>query len=192
MLFNAEPLQGYDGIITNTRKKEKYIDPSIVLFDALNEYIIWSGKKDLKKDERYKKIVGLMQLINGGDYQKYLDDNKKRLIADAKKKEKQRIAKLKLDIENFENYKIDRVYNSNEDFLRLSQNGEFVETSQYIKVSIKEAKILYLLIAAKKDIKGFKIADYTVISINGTLKIGCHHINIDSVHKIGQLLIQNQ
>jgi hypothetical protein len=177
--------------LQTARKKEKYINPSIVLFDALNEYIIWSNKKDIKKDERYKKIVKLIKIINGDDLQKYLDDNKKRLIADAKKKEKQRIAKLKIELENFENYKVDRIYNSDEDFLRLSQNGEFVETSQWVKVSIKEAKILYLLIVAKKDIKGFKIANYTVISINGTLKIGCHHINIDSVHKIGQLLIKN-
>jgi hypothetical protein len=177
--------------LKTARKKELYINPSLALFDALNEFFLWSGNKDFKKDERYKKIVGLIEVINGKDYKDYLADNKKRFLADQKKKEKLRIANLKLQIERFENYEIERIYNSNEDFLRLSQNGEFVETSQWVKVPIKEAKILYLLIVAKKDIIGFKIADYTVISINGVLTIGCHRINMDSVHKIGQLLIQN-
>ena len=64
-----------------------------------------------------------------------------------------------------------------------------VETSQGVKVTVKEAKLLYSMILANKDIKGYRISNYTVISINGVLKVGCHHINIDSMHKIGKLIL---
>ena len=58
--------------------------------------------------------------------------------------------------------------------LRL-KNGE-VETFFGARVPEREAKILYKMIAAGKDVKGYQIGYYTVISINGSLKIGCHDI----------------
>ncbi|HEY6143787.1 MAG TPA: hypothetical protein VIV55_10285 [Flavobacterium sp.] len=178
-------------LLQTARKKEKYIDPSIYLFEKLNEYIKWSNKAEIKKFDLYKKIVELMKVINGGDFEKYLADAKKRRLAELKKTEKLRLERLKIQIEKFHNYEGNYITETEEDFLRLSKNGELVETSQGVKVSIKEAKILYSMIVAKKDIVGFKISDYTVISINGTLKIGCHKINMESVHKVGQLLIEN-
>ena len=57
-------------------------------------------------------------------------------------------------------------------FLRIE--GNEVVTTGGARVPVKEAKILLARIRAGKDIKGFKIGFYTVISINGTLKIGCH------------------
>lgn len=74
-----------------------------------------------------------------------------------------------------------------QDFLRIS--GNEIETSQGIKVDINEAKILYKAILSGKDIKGFKIGYYTVISINGVLTIGCHKINMESIHKVGKQII---
>jgi len=57
-------------------------------------------------------------------------------------------------------------------------------------VPIKEATILYKMIKAGKDIKGYKIDKYTVISINGTLKIGCHNINRANVTEVGEQLLK--
>jgi hypothetical protein len=45
------------------------------------------------------------------------------------------------------------------------------------------------MIKAKRDIKGHQIDGYTVISINGTLKIGCHDIDMTYVKKIGNKLL---
>ena len=78
---------------------------------------------------------------------------------------------------------------SGEDFLRISQDGQFIETSQRVKIPIESAKTLYKLIQSGKDIKGYKIEDYTVLSLNGTLKIGCHHINTKNMNEIGQKII---
>lgn len=110
------------------------------------------------------------------------------------KAEKARIKAEQIkDAENltkFMNYEIDyRYFYSGEDFLRISQDGQFIETSQRVKIPIKSAKILYKMIQSGKDIKGHKIEDYTVISLNGTLKIGCHRINVKNTHEIGQKII---
>lgn len=78
---------------------------------------------------------------------------------------------------------------SDEDFIRISQDGQFIETSQRVKIPIESAKTLYKLIQSGKDIKGYKIEGYTVISLNGTLKIGCHRINVKNTHEIGQKIL---
>ncbi len=175
--------------LINARKKDLYILPSLFLFEKLNEYIVWTGKKDIKKDPRYKSIVSLMKVFNTGDLQSYIKSEKTRIERDKAKAAKIAAAKLAKDLQLFENYEISRIYGQEQDFLRLAAGGGLVETSQGVKVSIKEAQTLYKMILAKKDIKGFKISNYTVISINGVLKIGCHHINIDSMHKIGSLIL---
>jgi hypothetical protein len=174
--------------LVTARKKELYILPSQRLFIKLNEFIDWNEDKNMKQDTRYKSIVRLMTVINGGDLAEYLNKEKKRIAIEAKKAEVLRVKKLNLEITKFEDYEISRMYGTDQDYVRLSRDGENVETSQNVSVSRKEAKILYKLIEAKKDIKGLKISNYTVISLNGTLTIGCHHINIDSMHKIGKQL----
>lgn len=105
-----------------------------------------------------------------------------------RKKIKDAAKKLKLDIEKFYNYEAGHIFYTDQDYVRLSANGETVQTSQGVFVDVKEARVLYNLIVNKKDIVGFKIKDYTVISINGTLKIGCHKINIESMHRLGLTL----
>lgn len=174
--------------LINARKKELYIIPSQRLFESLNEFIKWQENKIIPKTEQYKKIVRLMKVINGENLSDYLIKENKRIKLAAKKEAKKQLQKLNENIEKFYNYDTDRVYNSNDDYVRLSIDGENVETSQNVKVLRKEAKTLYNLIQNKKDIKGFVIGGYTVISINGTLKIGCHHINIGSINRIGNEL----
>lgn len=174
--------------LVTARKKELYILPSQRLFVKLNEFIDWNDDQNAKHDVNYKTIVRLMAVINGGDLAEYLNKEKKRIAIEAKKAEVLRVKKLNLEITKFEDYETSRMYGTDQDYVRLSRDGENVETSQNVSVSRKEAKILYKLIEAKKDIKGLKISNYTVISLNGTLTIGCHHINIDSMHKIGKQL----
>ena len=110
------------------------------------------------------------------------------------KAEKERIKAEQIkDVENlakFMNYEVNycRFY-CGEDFIRISQDGQYIETSQKVRIPIESAKTLYKIIQSGKDIKGYKIEDFTVISLNGTLKIGCHHINTKNMHEIGQKII---
>ena len=76
------------------------------------------------------------------------------------------------------------------DYLRLSENKQFVETSQNIRIEKNEAKKLYFAIKKKIDIRGQKIGYYTINKIdNKALTVGCHKICIKSVQKVGQILI---
>lgn len=60
------------------------------------------------------------------------------------------------------------------------EDGEVV-TSQGARVPIREAKILFARLRAGKDIIGFKIGYYTVLSVNGCIKIGCHRITREEI-----------
>lgn len=113
-----------------------------------------------------------------------LEDLERRKKEAQRQKEKQ-----KLEIKDFFNYKKDYIYNSKEEFIRLSKNGEFIETTKGVKIDIREAKILYNKIIKGEDIKGFKIGYYTVIGLNGSLKIGCHNINLENMHEVGKKLL---
>ena len=97
--------------------------------------------------------------------------------------------KVAKSLKMFEDYEINTFRIGDEDYLRMNLEKSMVETTQGVKIPVSAAKRLYENIIAKKDIKGYDIEGYTVISINGTLKIDCHHINIDSVHKVGKQLL---
>jgi len=71
-------------------------------------------------------------------------------------------------------------------YCRIKDNE--VETTKGARVPVKDARILWAMIKAGRDIKGHRIGNYTVISLNGTLKIGCHVIPLDEVKRIGDLL----
>lgn len=66
---------------------------------------------------------------------------------------------------------------------RLRLKSDMVETSRQAYVPEKDAKLLWALIKEGRDIKGHKIGGYTVISMNGVLKIGCHEIKREELDR---------
>ena len=175
--------------LQTARKPEKYINPAEYLYKKFTQFETWRGETNDK--ESLLKINELIRVFRGGSYIDYIAKQfeiikqaEKILLKKAKKD-------LKKALKSFFQYKINYVYNrlNNEDFCRLSIDGQHVETTQNIKVSVKTAKVLYQLIKAGKDIKGFNIDGYTVISLNGVLKIGCHNINRKNMVEIGEKLL---
>ena len=79
-------------------------------------------------------------------------------------------------------------YQRHNAYCRLSTDLTQVETSLGAKVPVREAKILLSRIREGKDVKGFQIGYYTVISLNGTLKIGCHEITREEIEYFGAIL----
>jgi hypothetical protein len=80
-------------------------------------------------------------------------------------------------------YHFDRTNNLEFSQTRLRLKSDVVETSRRAYVSVKEAKVLWALIKDGRDIKGHKIDGYTVISMNGVLKIGCHEIKREEMER---------
>ena len=174
--------------LATARKPEIYINQIIGLFDSLNEYVKHIKSKNIPKDVRYKEIKSIVKAIQSQpkEYQQKLAEVKKKQELAKQRKEARQI---KETLSKFYNYEVHSFRIGDKDYLRISQDGSNVETSQYVKVSIDEAKTLYQLICKGVDIAGHRISNYIVNSINGTLKIGCHNIDMDSVHKIGKQLI---
>jgi hypothetical protein len=101
------------------------------------------------------------------------------------KKEKQRAEQ----IENFYGYKGSRIYWGDFDLLRLSECGEYVETSQAVKIPIKEAQRYFKLFSSGAKLIGEKISQYTTISSDNFLQIGCHKIEHKEANRIGELIL---
>jgi hypothetical protein len=187
ILVHRQVLNLKDKLAT-ARKPENYINSILSLFDSLNEFIQYTKSKHIPKDVRYKEIKKIVKAIQDQP-QEYKDKlaaaKKKQELAKKRKEAKQ----IKEALTKWYNYEVDSFRIGDTDYLRLSQDGTNVETSQYVKVSVDEARTLYKAICNGVDIRGHRISNYTVNSINGTLKIGCHNINMESVHKVGKQLI---
>ena len=119
----------------------------------------------------------------------YLAKIKAKGKIDAIKLKAKNTKELKTKLIEFNTYEISRFNIGNFDYLRLSENGLFVETSQSIKIDLNDARKLYIAIKRNIDITGYKLGYYTVNSINGTLKVGCHNIDIKSVHSVGEQIL---
>lgn len=112
-------------------------------------------------------------------------DRKDRARRNANKKA---IADEQKRISEWRNGSLERVYTTYDNKVYLRVFGDNIQSIKSAEVSIKRAKALYKLIKAKKDVKGFDIDGYTVIGINGVLKIGCHEIDHDQIELIATQL----
>ena len=173
--------------LAKARKPENYINEILYLWATLNQYIHYTKNKNTPKDVRYKEIKKIVKAIQDQpqEYKDKLSAAKKKEDQAKKRKEQKQIKEA---LTKWYNYEVDSFRVGDTDYLRLSRDGECVETSQYVKVSVDEARTLYKAICNGVDIRGHRISNYTVNSINGTLKIGCHNINMESVHKVGKLI----
>lgn len=180
----------YENIIENyklllkARKPEMYAGIIASKFILLFSYPLFELKDvDAKK---LKEIKGIVKIISASDLLVKAKEDEK---IKAKKLDEKRQKKLKKDISDFLKYKIDYIH-GDVDFLRISKNRLFVETSQSVQINIKEAKMLYLAILKGADIVGYEIGYYTVKSIdNSQLTVGCHRINLESVKTVGEQII---
>lgn len=92
-------------------------------------------------------------------------------------------------IQNFKEHKSSYVGGLDFDLLRVSKCGEYVETSQAVRIPKKEAQRYFNLFKKGIDLRGQMIGQYKTINNKlGLLQIGCHKIKHDEVNRIGNLL----
>jgi hypothetical protein len=166
-------------------KPGKYIIPIIQNFESLNEFLTLYKKVNDLKSEKFKEIKKIYSSLKK-DESKFLEQIKN----DEKKKAAKELIKFNEDLVKFQNHETNYIYTKSikEDYLRISLDKTMIETTQGLKVDIREAFTLYRMIEQGKDIKGIRISNYTVISLNGHLKIGCNNINVKNMHNIGKQL----
>jgi len=72
------------------------------------------------------------------------------------------------------------------DLLRFNRQSERIETSKNVQIPYEIGKRFWQSLKANEVKPGSKILDYTVGSINGTVKIGCHTFKTDYLIKFGE------
>jgi len=170
--------------LVNARKtKESYLSKIDSTLKMYFDYLEYTKQKT--KFNNYKEHRETLRIAN----KFYNDfDNLKETIKEANlkasiKAKKEIVQKLK----DWKSNKIDWFRNkTNFDYLRI--NGQNIETSQNVKISINEAKRVLKLIEAKKVI-GQKIDNrFLVTSFNSFLKVGCHNISLKEINYIKNLI----
>ena len=168
--------------LKRANKPELYVTKIIRDFEVLTDYLKEFKKVNTLKSEEYKTIKKIYTALKK-DEDKYLEQAKER----GKKEKAKALIVFNQKLDKFFNYEIDGIYGGDikEDYLRISQDGSQIETTQQVRIDIDDARKLYRMIENKVDIKGYRISNYTVISLNGHLKIGCHNINVKNMHEVG-------
>ena len=185
--------------LINARKKEVYALEIINAYESFTSFVkefkqfvnhSYSGynlvsEEALKLNDNFKEIQSIyLQIFENKE--SFIEAGKERVKREKEKAKEE----LKKDLEKFFNYEINYLsIKTDEDFLRISEDKTQIETTQQIKIDINEAKALYKLIKEGTEVKGYRIGYYTVISLNGVLKVGCHNINRNNLTEIGEQII---
>tara|TARA_R110000787_G_scaffold182965_1_gene294965 strand:+ start:518 stop:1393 length:876 start_codon:yes stop_codon:yes gene_type:complete len=188
--------------LINARKPELYINTILQAVGRLNKWAEYCKETKSFKNEykiesfKYRLLPSnpiLKNLNKISNYlltPDYLAKIKAKGKTDAIKLKAKNKRELKTKLIEFNAYKISRFNIGDFDYLRISENGLFVETSQSIKIDLNDARKLYVAIKRKVNIDGEKIGYYTVNKIDDkALIIGCHKIDLKSVISVGEKLI---
>ena len=137
-------------------------------------------KKELANIKHWKQFEQKQERRRKEAEMKYQEKMNYLLFTKGKKYEENKIYLYFLDLTTFKPLHVNDI--------DLDNANHVIYTSRSASGPIKRARVLYKLIQAKKDVRGFKIGSHTVISSNGLLKIGCHEIENSEVKRIASLL----
>lgn len=109
-----------------------------------------------------------------------------------KKKEAERKQRLEKSINDFHNHKASSVKIGSFTYLRLSKDGNNVQTSMGVTISASTFKRLWEL-DKKQSLAGEKLEDvrgisYIISKYNGEFKSGCHTIQREEIDSIAEAL----
>lgn len=156
--------------LTKAKKPEIYISSINYLF---SKYCEFQEFKKLPINKELKKIH--FTANNGANLETY----KKLVKAIEEKQKREKLKKFKSIYKDFKNYETDRIYKglTGFDYLRISKDKQYIETSQEIKIDIQEAQKIAKAIKLGLNIVGQKLKYYTINKFdkNG-LVAGCHNI----------------
>lgn len=106
-----------------------------------------------------------------------------------RKKERESEEKKSLELKISEWIAGERDYLPRMEISILRKIGDQVETSQGIKMTIQQARAIYLQLKRQELKAGSSVLDhYTVISVNGVVKIGCHTFDTEYLLTFGKSL----
>jgi len=172
--------------LAKARKPQIYLSEIFSLWHSLNEFAIDRKQKTkLAKNPKFQQLLRFVDMLQDSENLEALKDWQRK-ENERKNREEKKLFRDKL--KKFNEYKIDFFRVGNLDFLRLSKCGQYVETSQGVKIDISEAKRYYNILTSGANMRGEKISHYITKSFDKLLTIGCHNIGKDEVQRIGKLI----
>ena len=172
--------------LAKARKPQIYLNDIFYYWKTLNTYLTERKlKTKANKDPKYKE---LKKFVNSLQDKTSIQDLKEWAKQEKQKKQEREKQELKQKLQKFREYKTDFFRIGKEDFLRLSECAQYVETSQGVKIDIQEAKRYLKLLKTGAQMRGVKIGHYTTISFDKLLRIGCHNISKEQINYIDNLI----
>lgn len=171
--------------LSKARKPQIYLNEIFSLWNSLNTFINERKQKETKKQKEYKDLKKFISSLENVETLKDLKEWGK---------EQQRLKKLKEEktlkekLQKFLTYEINYFKVGGKDYLRVSKCNEFIETSQGVKIELKEAKRYLKLLQSGINMRGEKISNYTTINFDSLLRIGCHNIDKKQIKYISELI----
>ena len=170
-------------LVNATKRKEWYlskIDSTLKMYFEFLEFT--KQKTKFKEHKEHRETLRLANKFYN-DFDNLEQTIKEANLKASKKAKKEIVQKLK----DWKSNRINWFRNkTNFDYLRI--NGENIETSQNVKISIIEAKRVLKLIEAKKVIGQRIDKQFTVTAFNNFLKVGCHNIPLKEINYIQSLI----
>jgi hypothetical protein len=134
------------------------------------------------------------------DLQAKLDKKAKQKAKEEEQKRAQLLADGKVELMNWSKNKGNKFHTyrhldlpvmlrvSKEDFIVADAKTKIkvIETSKGARVPYEAGRKLYTLIKAGRDVVGYDLDGYTVISLNGVLKVGCHEIERTEIERFAK------
>ena len=173
------------GKLARARKPQMYISEIYSLWNSFNEYINERKRNELRKYKEYKE---LLLFVDSLQEETSIEDLRQWEKEEEKKKREKVKKYLSESLTKFREYKKDYFRIGGKDYLRLSKCAQFVETSQGVKIDIEEAKRYLKLLKSGAIMRGAKIGNYTTISFDKLLRIGCHNISKEEIKYISNLI----
>jgi hypothetical protein len=199
----AEQIRHNFAKLAHARKPQKYVAEIIYLYEGfVNACNILGGV--LKENsfngfysvepldetsEHIKEMRDIYEGLNTPEQAEKLAQIKetdKRIRKERAEREQQRKAE---QIEKFYNYETNYISGLENDLLRLSKCGEYIETSQRVEIPLNEAKRYYKLLKSGANMRGQKIAQFITKSFDEVLQIGCHKIDKQEAQRLGELIL---
>jgi hypothetical protein len=171
--------------LSKARKPQMYISQIYVLWICLNEYINERNEKQLRKYKEYKELLKFVDSLQDETSIRDLRNWAKEESRKKKDKEKKQLTE---SLAKFRAYESNYFRIGGKDYLRLSKCAQFVETSQGVKIDAEEAKRYLKLLKSGAIMRGAKIGNYTTISFDKLLRIGCHNISKEEIQYINELI----
>jgi hypothetical protein len=171
--------------LAKARKPQKYTSEIFSLWNSLNEYITERKETKTRRRKEYKQLLKFVDSLQDINTLKSLREWAKK---EKEKKQRKEKRTLKEKLNKFYKYEIDFFRVGNLDYLRRSENGQYIETSQGVKIDIDEARRYYKILSSGANMRGEKISHYITKSFNDLLTIGCHNISKEQINRISKLL----